>query len=83
MKTETIECTKCQGTGKIPLTPELQIVVNLIRRKPSITANQIRDILDPDGLFCPTAFHSRIRLLSKYGLIGRKKVGAEYVYFLT
>lgn len=77
-KPETMDCPRCKGCGKVPLDPVLQQTLGALREHGDATAAQLHELMAMSGGV--TAMCNRLRKLFDLKLIGRRKVGKQWVY---
>ncbi len=78
MKQPMIECQRCEGTGKVPLSPELFQTLEAVKRLGSVTAPELW--LSSDRKTGVTAFNQRLNDLCRLGFIERVRVGKNVEY---
>lgn len=79
-----VKCSKCNGTGKADLTPELQATYDHVKRQrgDGSTAAEAKTALDKENYVSVTAFNNRLNDLWQLGLVRRERRGqAGYIYF--
>jgi hypothetical protein len=71
-----IHCSRCEGTGRVPLVPSLDETLRALARGPR-TPSELSDALDVPG----TAMNNRLEKLRALGLVTRwHAVSRGYVY---
>lgn len=76
-----IKCDKCDGSGKVPMSWELNEVLSLATNTDGITAISAKEKLDKDNNFHPSAFNNRLNHLVDLNLMRRERQGRNWVYF--
>lgn len=80
MKSPTIRCKACNGTGNAPLGDELKTTLALFGRHSFFTAKQVHD--DTIEKLSLPAINNRLETLRRAGLLGREKQGRAWRYYL-
>lgn len=81
MNRPLVKCPKCKGGGKIDLSERLLPVFLMISRNPNSTPQELYDALKMQSSnFSPTAIHSLIRGLERFGLLTRTRDKAAWRY---
>ncbi len=78
-----MNCPKCNGHGKIPLTVDLHNTFLIVEKLGTASAAQIQAELDTAGNFHVTAFNNRLEFLFKLGLLKREKKSRQWIYSLA
>lgn len=79
-KTPRITCPTCHGTGQSELSPVLAETFLVVKRLKKASAVQVKKYI-PDEV-TGSAINNRLDDMLAMGLLGRKKVGKTYYYFV-
>jgi hypothetical protein len=76
----TQPCTKCNGTGRLPVSVDLISTLRIVRSHPNCTPAQVQSILDPRKIFSASAFNNRLEYLRELHLVQRERRGRNWSY---
>ena len=79
--TPTEKCTRCNGTGKTPLSDEMQTLYQAFTARNELNANQAALLIEWKGH--PTAINNRLEHLRELGLLQRRKSSKNWIYRKT
>ena len=75
-----IDCQKCGGSGKVPLSEEMESTYEVVQKIGAATATQVKGKLDPKDSFHVSAFNNRLNDLVGAGLLERKRISRNLIY---
>lgn len=73
-KPDQMPCSRCTGTGHVPLPPELQMTLDLLRKRGSLTAVALFGHMEYGGA---TAANNRLESLRRLGFARRERVNGK------
>ncbi len=69
-----MRCSRCSGTGRVDLPPELQATLTLLRQRGAMTPTQLHETMDFGGV---TAANNRLETLRKLGFATRERIDGK------